>query len=96
MEISQAKLRKNNAIFYEIQEIEGKTAHEQIQEITRKKCLLRTTGPLRSIRLTTRKSDRPRTIKLEFAEEATNWEFLKRANSSLRNGFFVSLTKTRR
>ena len=51
MEISQAKLRKNNAMFYEIQEIEEKTAHEQIQEITRKKCFLRTTGPLRSIRL---------------------------------------------
>jgi len=46
---------------------------------------MRTSEPLRAIRLTSRVSGKPRPIKLEFEDEATKWEFLKRTNASLRN-----------
>lgn len=84
LEFSQAEVRKNNAILYGIEECEGTSAHDQVLELMKKDCFQRTKQPLRSIRLNTKATGRPRPIKLEFSDEATKWEFLKRANASLR------------
>lgn len=49
LEISQAELRKNNAILYGIKVDDQKSAFDQIKELMHKECFLKTTGPLRAV-----------------------------------------------
>lgn len=83
-EQQQAESRKRNAIVYGIAEDESKTALDLITEIMKKEFFMATKGPLRAARLHSqgpRHGNRPRPIKLEFADEHNKWEFLKRAKN---------------
>lgn len=88
IEKREADNRKNNAIIYGVKEMEGKTALEVITEMMKEDCFQRTNGPVRAIRLQTSGSNdtsKPKPMKLEFKDEYSKWEFLKRANAALRN-----------
>lgn len=87
IEHSQTEQRKNNAIIYGVREEDGKRAHEQIMEIMRKDCFQSTKQPIKVTRLQTagpRNGNPARPIKVEFPDEHSKWEFLKRANATLR------------
>lgn len=83
MEHSQSEARKNNAILYGIKSEENKTAIEQVKQLLQKDCFLHTQEPTKATRLqVTNGGAAPRPIKLEFSDEATKWEFLKRVNAT--------------
>lgn len=65
---------------------DSKTAIQQVKELLQKECFLHTKEPVKAIRLqTTSSSESSRPIKLEFTDEPTKWEFLKRVNATQRD-----------
>lgn len=83
MEHNQSEARKNNAILYGMKLEESKTAIEQVKQLLRNDCFLHTQEPVKATRLqTTTGATTLRPIKLEFPDEATKWEFLKRVNAT--------------
>lgn len=84
IEQSQADSRKKNAILYGIQPEEGKSAIDQVNEMLSKVCFTHTKQPIKAIRLQTTGASTTKPIKLEFDDENTKWEFLKRVNDTQR------------
>lgn len=73
--------RKNNAILYGLPE--NKTAMDDIQELMKNEFFQTFNVPEQAVRLGA-KTESHRPIKLRFANETAKWEFIKRANSKLR------------
>ena len=84
IEQQQADSRKNNAILYGIQTEDGKNAMEQVTEMLKKDCFTHTKQPVKAIRLQASGASTTKPIKLEFTDENTKWEFLKRVNATQR------------
>ncbi|KAF6017984.1 hypothetical protein EB796_023703 [Bugula neritina] len=93
LETNQHEARKNNAIVYGIEEKEEMTALNQVKDLMKNYCFQHSDAqpdrqPKSAIRLRTSgpvDPNRPRPIKVEFTSEASKWEFIKRANASLRS-----------
>ncbi|KAF6025285.1 hypothetical protein EB796_016405 [Bugula neritina] len=87
IEQRETENRKNNAIIYGIDEQEGKSALKMIKDLMMSDTFHATPKPLRAIRLQTSgpvDKNKPRPIKIEFLDEYSKWEFLKRTNATLR------------
>ena len=89
LDAKEAEKRKNNAILFGL--MEENTAMEDIKKLMQHEIFKSFDAPEHAARLGT-KGDTPRPIKLRFSDEKSKWEFLKRANSKLReNKIFCRL-----
>jgi len=93
LETNQHEAKKNNAIVYGIKEKGEMTALNQVKDLMKNYCFQHSDAqparqPKSAIRLRTSRPvdpNRPRPIKVEFTSETSKWEFIKRANASLRS-----------
>lgn len=92
LETRQQEVRKNNAILYGVVEVDNMSAIEQLNELMKEECFMNGSfrlhkQPINAIRLQPKNptpKEKPRPIRVEFPDEVSKWEFIKRANATLR------------
>lgn len=93
-EQNQAESRKYNAILYGIKAEENKSALEQVTEMLQNECFMHTKEPIKAVRLQSTAANKP--IKLEFTDENTKWEFMKRVHATQRgNNIWCKLDESK-
>ena len=85
IEQNENDLRKKNAILYGLDEDPKKSTSDQIHDILRDVCFQHIKTPINMLRLGNKVEGKKRPVKLEFVDETSKWEFLKRANATMRS-----------
>ena len=82
--------RKNNAILYGLQE--NSTAMDDVADLMQKTLFKDFDKPVKAFRLSKKEEGKIRPLKRTFRDEEARWNFVKRANHSLRSdGMFCKL-----